>query len=84
MPIPSLFEHTCSKTLLHFAYSHPDSIKDFFFFYKEWYLEAKTGVLGIVIDLVVLQLLDAVRGQSTCKSTSIFISVFTFKTMNLC
>lgn len=26
----------------------------FFFFNKEWYLEAKTGVLGIVIDLVVL------------------------------
>lgn len=43
------------ETLLHFAYSHPDSIKDFFFFFnKQWYLEAKTGVLGILIDLVVV------------------------------
>ena len=46
----------------------------FFFFSKEWYFEAETGVLGIVIDLVVW-LLDALRGQSTCKSTSLFISI---------
>ena len=55
VPIPSLFVHKCLKP----SYTLPTHIQIksltffFFFFNKEWYLEAETGVLGIVMDLVV-------------------------------